>query len=414
MSTRNFPNFIEAFCDYTTLMGAPTKFFQWSAVAGIAACLERRTWVVYNGSQIIYPNMYIMLIAESGIANKSTATQPIIGMLKEIPSIYFLSTQMSTASLISQFQTAGVEKRFEHLGEKFCNSSLFSYSSEAATTIGDNKALGDIQVLLTDFYDCGTPNIWTNAGSWSKNLVSTGTQTIYNPCLNILYCSTPTWLLKSIGRQGIAGGFASRFIFVNQFERHQANLEWLEDDEITSDSKHMRSKLIADLTQMTRLRGTYKVGKGFKDVYNKLLKERNQKVDQGGDMQSYYSRKMWHLLKMSQILTANETNEMIIKPETLEKANEMLVAVEANMYEPFVKSELSISAFTRSVWKFCQSKGANTKVTRREITTQFLDRLNSPKQLDDALQLLSTMQKIRLDTSASPVSYMVLTDAEID
>lgn len=411
MRTRNFPNFIEAFLEYTQVMGAPTKFFTWSAVAGIAACLERRTWVVYNGSQVIYPNMYIMLIAESGIANKSTATQPIIGMLKEVPQVTFLSTQMSTASLISQFQNAGLEKRFEWEGTKYANSSLFSYSSEAASTIGDNKALGDIQVLLTDFYDCGTPNTWSLNGSWSKNLVSTGMQQVYNPCLNALYCSTPTWLLKSIGKDGIQGGFASRFIFVNQFERHLSNLEWLEEDEIPDKAKFVREKLVSDLRQISQLKGVYRVGKGFKDAYNHLLKERNKKVDLGGDMQSYYSRKMWHLLKLAQILTANETNDMIIKPESLIKAGEMLKALEPDMYRPFSSLEPSVPMFTRSVWEYCKDK---PKVTRKELTVHFLDRLKHPKQLDDALTLLSNMQKMRLDTSSTPLSYLVIDPTPID
>jgi hypothetical protein len=311
MSKRNHESFTQAFMDYSKAVGAPDKFLLWSAISGIAGCLERRTWITYNNIQVIYPNLFVMLIADSGIANKSTATRPIMDLLYNVETLNFMSAQMTAAALIAQLQRAGDSKEFELKGIKYKNSSVFSYSSEAKVTLGDNKAFSGIQELLTDFYDCGDPSTWSDRKGWTKHLVSTGEQVVFNPCLNLLYCSTPVWLLEALGKSGIEGGFASRCIFIHQKERHKANQEWLdeEDQVVNKEISDMRSSLIHDLKIIASMRGEFKPVKGFKDVYNRFLKERNDKLDRADNpqMQPYYARRMWHLLKLTQILAANES-----------------------------------------------------------------------------------------------------------
>ncbi len=193
---RNFPDgFIRAFLDYSKNVGAPHKFLLWSAISGVSAALERKTWVCYDGENVIYPNMYIMLIADSGIARKSTSTRPIIEIACQVPNIRMMPTQLSAASLITELKEAGDNKTFEFDGVKYPNSSVYSYSSEASATIGEKSGLDGIQVLLTDLYDCGKINLWNNkTPAWDKKTVGGGKTDIFNPCLGMLHCSTSQWL----------------------------------------------------------------------------------------------------------------------------------------------------------------------------------------------------------------------------
>ena len=403
---RNFPNFIEAFREYTSLVGAPDKFIKWSAISGIAACLERKVWIMYNGSQYVYPNLFVMLIAESGIANKTTASTPITTLLQEVKDLSFMSAQMSGASLIQQLKQAGEKKKFHYKGETYANSSVFSYSSEAKVTIGSGPHLGGIQELLTDFYDCGAPPVWSNKKGWTKTLIS-GEQIVFNPCLNILYCSTPTWLLQSIGKNGIEGGFASRCLFVNLFEPQTANLEWKDEEDIAKvDNLEFKNKLVEDLNVIAKLQGEYKVGKGFKDAYNAILKDRQENLRTQSEMRAYYARKMWHCLKIAQVLTANTTNDMIIKPETLEEANEYLKELEIDMYKPFgVAGDSTLALVIKKIMNVCKDKQA---VSKKEIMSA-LWRDATPKQLDEAIQALCTMGKLRLNITGAGIGYIVIT-----
>jgi hypothetical protein len=254
---------------------------------------------------------------------------------------------------------------------------------------------------------------WSTKNGWVKTLIGTGTSVIYNPCLNLFYCSTPDWLMKAIGKNGIRGGFASRCLFVNQFERQKENLEWLDEDELKhTDLSLMKQQLIEDLKDICQIKGEYKVHKGFKEAYNAILKERNAKLDLVGDneMQPYYSRKMWHCLKLAQILTASETSELAIRPETLEKANQMLLALEPTMYKPFgVQGDSPLAGVTKVVWEYIK----NRKVATKRELLQLVWKNATARQLDEVLSGLTTMGKARLDMSGGTVKYVALETTDL-
>lgn len=396
MSKRNFPKFIDAFMEYSKNVGAPDKFLLWSAISGIAAAMERKTWVHYNGIQVIYPNLYVMLIADSGIAKKSTATKPIMEIIGEVDGIAKMSTQMSGASLIQQLAQAGDEKTFEFQGIKYKNSSLFAFSSEAKVTIGGKSGLEGVQELLTDLYDCGRTNIWSEKNAWDKQTLSGGKVEIFNPCLNFLACSTPAWLNDSIGRSGIEGGFASRVLFINQRERVDSG-GWLDDAEIVKKADDTRKLLVEDLKAINALQGVYKTTIGWKDCYNSILADVNKKIDKGGEMKSYYSRKMWHLLKLSQILAADQSDAMFLTPKHLEYANELLSSIETDMYSAFsMQGENKQLASFTFCWEVIRRK---QRWSRGAILSCVFKHATS-SQLDDHLRTLISMGKIRFDTKA--------------
>lgn len=411
--SRNYPSFIEAFLDYNKNLGVSQKFLLWSAISGIAGCLERKTWIVYNGTQVIFPNLFVMLIADSGIANKSTAGRAIKELIGEVDGIDLMSTQMSGASLVKQMSDVGNRKSFEYEGVVYKNSSMFSYSSEAKVTIGDSKGLSGVQELLTDFYDCGDPNIWSVKRGWNKETLSGGNVTVFNPCLNLLYCSTPAWLMEAIGKNGIAGGFASRVLFISEKERFRGNTGWLDEEETqTKNSPEERNKLLADLTAISKLAGRYKTTKGFKEAYNSILEKRNAKIDENpkGEMASYYSRKMWHCLKLSQVLAADQSDQLVITPEHLLAACELLETIEPDMYAPFSntgenKNLMSFNLF----WEVMRKKSQWTK----QDLVRYTYKHATSAQLDEHLKTLVTMKKIQFVPTNGQLIYAVLDQAAL-
>lgn len=391
-SKRNFPSFIDGFLEYSKNVGAPHKFLLWSAISGISAALERKTWLKYNGVQVIYPNTYIMLIADSGIAKKSTATRALTEILYELDDLRFMSTQLSAASLVEQLKDAGDAKTFEFEGIKYKNSSLFAYSSEAKVTIGGKSGLEGVQELLTDFYDCGDPNIWSDKKGWSKKTVGGGSTTIYNPCLNLLACSTPAWLNEAIGKSGVEGGFASRVIFVTQKEREQKSVGWLDEEDCSHTvSDKTKKLLVQDLIQINKIQGRYKTVSGWKETYNEMQVEVDNMIDRGGDMKSYYSRKLWHCMKLAQILAADQSNELIVGPSHLIAAKELLETIEPDMYSAFsMRGENKLLVSLNLVWEIMRKKNEWRK---QELTTATFRHANS-SQLDEHLRTLTQMGKV--------------------
>jgi hypothetical protein len=325
---RNFPSFLDAFMEYNKNLGVSQKFLLWSAISGVAACLERKVWIK-RGS---YPNMFVMLIAGPGVG-KSRASGEIVSLLKEVDGIADMSTQLSGASLVKQLAEAGNKKQFTWEGVTFKNSSLFSYSSEASSTIGDARALSGVKELLTDFYDCRD---WSTKHSWNKETLSGGNVPIHNHCLNLLYCSTPNWLMTSLGRSGIAGGFASRIIFVYEKQKPDAP-QWIDDESDLPENKSFRKKLVQDLTAISKLQGKFTLSDGFKVVYNNVARDASvkEKEDPEGLMAPYYNRKPFHFQKLCMVLSAQESDSLHITQEHAMAAADLLASLEPEMYEPF-------------------------------------------------------------------------------
>lgn len=402
---RKNKSFIEAFMSHNANLGVPEKFLLWSAISGIAGCLERRTWVNFNGLQVVYPNLFIMLIAKSG-GRKSTAAGAVMKLLYEVEGLNFMSNQTSGASLLTQMQRVGNKKTFEFLGEKYKSSSVFSYSSEAANTIGQTKGMNGVQELLTDLYDNGDPNIWTTKKAWTKETLSGGEVEIFNPCLNILYCSTPTWLMKSIGSDAIAGGFASRILFINQKEMHDTTQGWIDEEEQKSavDLKE-RDGLIHDLRQIATIKGKYQAKKGFKEVYNEILKNTSAKIKIGGEMEAYYKRKMWYCMKLAQILSADKSNDLVIEVKELERANELLETLESDMYWAFsVQGENKNLASLLLIWEIMRKKQKWAKTSLVSATFKHA----SANQMDDHIRTLAGMGKIKAHFNAAGTFYEIL------
>lgn len=402
---RKNKSFIEAFMAHNANLGVPEKFLLWSAISGIAGCLERKTWMEYNGIQTIYPNLFVMLISKSG-GRKSTAANAIMKLMYEVEGLNFLPNQTSGAAMLAQMQRVGSKKNFEFGGEVYKSSSVFSFSSEAANTIGQTKGMNGVQELLTDLYDNGDPNIWSNKKGWVKETLSGGQIEIFNPCLNILYCSTPTWLMKSIGNDAIAGGFASRILFINQKEMHGEDQGMMDDEEIAvKKSPEGRQALVDDLKQIASIKGKYKREKGYVSAYNLILRDTAKKIREGGDMEAYYKRKMWYCMKLSQVLAANESNELVCTIRHLEMAREHLEALESDMYWAFsTQGENKNLMSLIFVWDMIRKKQRWAKQT---LVSATFKHANS-NQLDDHIKTLANMGKIKAIFNAAGTFYEVL------
>src|SRR6185437_11776638 len=69
---RNFPNWIEAYCDYAADGFVPPQFNEWAALSAVAAALERKVWLPWGDTFNFYPNLYVLCVSMPGIG-KSTA-----------------------------------------------------------------------------------------------------------------------------------------------------------------------------------------------------------------------------------------------------------------------------------------------------------------------------------------------------
>lgn len=348
---KNYQDFIESFMDYTSKVEAPEQFLRWSAISIVAGALERKVWINFKNQKMIFPNLYVMLVGKAGTARKSYSSSFAHEIITKVEDIAQMSTSFTTAALIEQLIRSGDSHSIEVAGFPFKQSSLYCYTSEAINTIKDKE--GSIIQMLTDLYDCG-PSGWNRHTAWVHETKGEGPRKVFNPCINFLGCSTPTWLLESIGKKNMQGGFSSRIIFVVQKGSIARNFGW---DEESGCKEDMKNKLIQDLYEINGVTGELITSREYKDLFIELDRQNQQKcfeIEDGDPLESYYARKPIQILKVSQALHVAQMQDRkeTVSADVLQNAINLIEELEKDMLSLFENVEVDeVTLLAKKLWE---------------------------------------------------------------
>jgi hypothetical protein len=395
-------NFIDRFMEYSAHVPSPEKYLLWSGLSVVAGALERKTWIRYNNVQC-YPNIFVFLIGAAGLTKKSASSGTAVDLLKSVPGITFMPNHLNQASAIQQLALANIQKHIAINGVNYANSSAFLYASEAAMTI--RNKYGSMVELLTDLYD-GGPNGWHTDRAWEKATMVDGRVKIFNPCLNLLACSTPEWLTKIIGENEIRGGFYSRVFFIVQHGKSEKEERW--EDDPHDHLAGTRAKLVKDLCEINKLIGPMGVTPEAREAHNAFLKVNATYIEQFHDdlFISFYARKPWHILKVAQILSASRGNTMEVNLSDWEQALDLVTGIEPDMRQVFVntKGEEEMRLI-KVIWQ--DIRGRTDRFTLALLLGRHHKVVNR-KTLTDVLSTLKDMGRIKAELVEGRVLYSVI------
>lgn len=322
---RNFPDWIQAYLEYTKHSEAPTKFHFWTAVSVIAGALRRRVWIEQHYFQWI-PNFYIIYVSPPGIVSKSTTADIGMSMLKEVPGIHFGPNSMTWQSFTKTLaeSTEGVED--PQTGEITPMSAMTIVASELGSLLDfEDRAMIDVFVDLWD----------GRRGVWHRQTKTSGEDKVANPFVNIIGCTTPAWVRENVSKYLLGGGFFSRCIFVyGNVKRH---LVAYPASVYTDQFTEMRTKLIQDLEMISLSLGEYKLHpdalawgeQWYAEHYKRYVAA--DPNDEG--MTSFMARKQTQIHKLGIIIAASRRQELVILKDDLIVASKMVDAVEQELPE---------------------------------------------------------------------------------
>lgn len=367
---RNFPNFVESFMEYASFTQCPEKFLLWSCYSILAGALERKVWLS-NGGTTFYPNMYVMLVGNPG-SRKSTSAGFAVDLLRQVPSIHFMANRINEASFFQGLVQTGQKKKFEFMGESYQHSASFLYASEAATSFSEMYHGGGVITSLTDVFNC-EPLGWHKNVGWSKLTIKDGWVTVYNPCFNMLACSTPVWFSSKImSRSDAEAGFGSRLLLVVQKERMQREFGW---SETTPANNSLKMRLIADLTAISKLKGPYEIDDSFRYVFKRLDFTHENHMS-GAVISSllmgYYERKLTHTVKLSMVIAASRSDRLVLSGQHLEEAWKLVSSLESQMIRAYeqVGNAVNGASISEELIDYCNKNGI-TQFTRSSLISIF-------------------------------------------
>lgn len=322
---RNYSDWLEAFCEYAKFGEAPRRMYFWVGVSAIAGALRRKVWLDMAYFKW-YPNFYTILVAPPGIVSKSTTASIAMRLLHRVPGIKFGPNVVTWQALVGAFTEAAESFK---LGDDWMPMSAVTIeSSELGNLLNPaDKQMVDLLVHLWD------------GGDLEKKTKMSGDDSVVNPWINIIACTTPAWIAGNFPEYMIGGGFTSRcvFVYADKKEKYVAypglhvpqNLHETED------------RLVQDLEHISITHaGEYKLTKEAiawgEEWYQDHYTHRPKGLDDdrfGG----YVARKQTHIHKLAMVLAASVRDDMEITMDDLAVAAKMVTDLESDMPAVFGK-----------------------------------------------------------------------------
>lgn len=300
--------FVDLFLDNTKTEESPTSFFRWAAYAGIAALLRDNTFID-RGSRKIYPNVYVLLLANSADSRKSVPLDLIANLVTDVQNTKIIRGRTSIQAVIDTM----ADTQNPVGGKRITGGSILLCADELASFIVNDPSAVP---LLTDLYD--------PRPDWRDNLRGTGTTKVKLNCVTMLAASNETHLKEVYTTLAVYGGLLGRTFFVRPNEFRKADL-------MTNEPKpYQKQALLDSCLKISRLTGPANLTIGalaeFNKWYEPLRESYKQKVDKTGVIGRVHTG----VLKIALCLAAGQTYSLDIQQEHIEQAIDECMALMPN------------------------------------------------------------------------------------
>lgn len=391
-SVRRLPDWIESYLHFTKDIPSPEILRKWSAISTIAGAMQRRIWVE-SSQGVIYPNLYILLVAPPGIG-KTEAIRRVGDLWRSTENLHVAPNSVTRAALVDKL-SASVVKSILPSGE----FQLFHGLNVAASEFGVLCPAHDLEFLntLNDIFDCGD--------SFSEERRHRDEQVdIKYPILNILGGTQPSFLSEILPEQAWSMGFTSRLIMIYSASPTTVDLFSVSDPVRYAEQKtsyEQAKKLLKDdLTGITQLYGAMYFDPAMRPALIKWHSEGFPPIPNHSRLQHYNTRRIMTVFKLLMISSISRDNSLRITMDDLTRAQDWLIEAEDKMPDIFRdmagKSDKQvIDDLYDFLWRVYARNGQQP-ITDAQVVTFLQGKVPSEKiqRITDLCQRTGTIIKI--------------------
>lgn len=389
MAQRNIPDWIEGYLAYTEDSEPPQLFKEWCAVSVIAAALQRKCRLEW-GTTVFYPNLYIVLTAPAGKARKGTAMAPARKFIDRI-GIPLAAEAVTREALIRTLKES--ESVVSTENGIIVHSSLTVFSPELTVFLGYNNT--QLMSDLTDWFDCSE--------KWVYRTKTAGTDDISGVFINLLGATTPDLIRSTLPLDAIGGGLTSRMIFV--FEEKKGKI--VPFPFVSEETRKLETKLYYDIECINMLQGQFKFTKEFLSRWGDWYTAQEGKNPFGTNynkaFDGYIERRPTQVLKLSMVMNASRTDEMVLDEPDLARAIDLLERTEKKMPRAFGGIGMSQNAQLTYAISELIARSPNG-VTISDIMRAHTFN-GTTSDISDALDILVQSKMIRIDQTNNGPLY---------
>lgn len=305
--------FIELLIEHTKSYESPTAFWKWSAYTTIASVLRDNVYKPF-GDKKLYPNIYVLFLAESG-SRKGPPVDLSEQMVKEIGITKTISGRASIQAIVDELAHTETNSK---TGQMIKGGSAIWYASElAAGIVQDDAAIA----ILTDIYEGKTD---------FKNLLRHSPRfKVERIVFNALLASNTAMLKNFYNSQATHGGLLARTFLVTpqgEFRRSNSLLKHV-------NRKKTYDECMTSLKEIVKLNGEVEFDNSAQSEYDPWydsFRKSYRDKDKGG----IAGRMHVGVLKLAMILAANEES-LIVRKRHIEEAIAECISLIPN-YNEFI------------------------------------------------------------------------------
>ena len=277
---RYLDDWLKSYLEFTATHEAPESYHLWSGLTIISAATRRRVFIELEHG-IVYPNLYVIIVAESAKTRKSVAMDMARDLLIDaIPDMKIMRDSMTSQGLIHALNHKVTVIKDNKIDEEL-RSDVAIFADEVANLFSyERNRASQMVIFLTRTYGC--PPIYDHT------TVRDSTIRLFN-LYPVLLGGTDPRNLKVLPEDAI-GGLTGRLIWVIESQRRHNRSGWKRDPTALLQRKLSREYLIHDLQRIAQLQGELTVTQEAMDLFDKWYGELSKKDVKDPETDAFYHR----------------------------------------------------------------------------------------------------------------------------
>lgn len=291
LQTSDPPSWLEYYLYAAGISLVPPQFHVWCGMAALAACVADRVYYEKFKGERLTPNLYVMLIGPSGVGKN----QAIRRAQKRVEAVENVDRVQPYRGKIT------AEQLLSRLGDprRRWGNYIWLITPELAMEVGNGPKAETFITHMTELFDSDTVV--------QDSTRTSGHFSIDRPTANWTSGTTQDWLLRSVGKADILGGFFAR-IFPIPGER---SLFRIPKPIFPPDYDHVNAWLTDYLNALTWVEGEMTMDDHADALHTWWIETRHEPVD---DM-------LWHfythgdnlLIKLAMNLALADDCKLVIE-----------------------------------------------------------------------------------------------------
>lgn len=191
-------SWIQKVVDAHDKVESPRNFWYWSAIATLSAIVKDNVWLDRGGLYKLYPNVYVMLHADSGL-KKGPPVALAKQIVRKVNNTRIISGRSSIQGILKELGQSSTSEG--NKGKILKKSVGFIVASEFSSSLVSDPAA---MTILTDLYDRHY-----NEGEY-KSLLKMESFELKDPTVTLLVATNEAHFEDFVAKKDIQGGFMGR------------------------------------------------------------------------------------------------------------------------------------------------------------------------------------------------------------